>query len=105
MSVSEFDSYRPPEEPRRKRKGKGRRRAPGSAFRRGGDGSREMPMVPEPDFTSYYGRPIVKAPPWEKEIGAYLFLAGLLVTVVEQPHAQGFGQGNGQPRLRGVVAE
>ena len=77
MSVSEFDSYRPPEEPRRKRKGKGRRRAPGSAFRRGGDGSREMPMVPEPDFTSYYGRPIVKAPPWEKEIGAYLFLGGL----------------------------
>ena len=34
-------------------------------------------MVPEPEFTSYYGRPIVKAPPWEKEIGAYLFLGGL----------------------------
>ena len=75
MSVSEFDNYRPPEEPRRKRKG--RRRAPGSAFRRGGDGSREMPMVPEPEFTSYYGRPIVKAPPWEAPIGAYLFLGGL----------------------------
>ena len=77
MSVSEFDSYRPPEEPRRERKGRGRRRASGSAFRRGGDGSREMPMVPEPDFSSYYGRPIVKAPPWKFEIGAYLFLGGL----------------------------
>lgn len=76
MSVSEFDSYRPPEEPRRRRKG--RRRAPGSAFRRGGgDGSREMPMVPEPEFSSYYGRPIVKAPPWDEKIAAYLFLGGL----------------------------
>ncbi|WP_312397793.1 NrfD/PsrC family molybdoenzyme membrane anchor subunit [Kocuria sp.] len=77
MSVSEYDNYRPPEEPRRKRKGKGRRRASGPAFRRGGDGSREMPMVPEPEFTSYYGRPIVKAPPWEAQIAAYLFLGGL----------------------------
>lgn len=34
-------------------------------------------MVPEPEFTSYYGRPVVKAPPWEAEIGAYLFLGGL----------------------------
>lgn len=77
MSVSEFDSYRTPEEPRRKRQRKGRRRAPGSAFRRGGDGSREMPMVPEPEFSSYYGRPIVKAPPWDEKISAYLFLGGL----------------------------
>ena len=82
MSVSEFDNYRPPEEPRRKRKGKGRRRASGSAFRRGGDGSREMPMVPEPEFTSYYGRPIVKAPPWEKEIGAYLFLGAAILAAI-----------------------
>lgn len=76
MTVSEFDSYRPPEPPRRRRReGTGRKR--GGGFRRGGDGSREMPMVPEPEFTSYYGRPVVKAPPWEAEIGAYLFLGGL----------------------------
>lgn len=78
MSMSEFDSYRPPEEPRRR--GRGRRPAegkPGRGPRRAGDGSREMSMVPEPEFTSYYGRPIVKAPPWKWEIGAYLFLGGL----------------------------
>lgn len=34
-------------------------------------------MVPPADFTSYYGRPILKASPWEKEIPAYLFLGGL----------------------------
>ena len=36
-----------------------------------------MPMVEDVEFTSYYGRPIVKAPPWGDEIGAYLFLGGL----------------------------
>lgn len=30
-----------------------------------------------PTFSSYYGRPIVKAPPWGDEIAAYLFLGGL----------------------------
>ncbi len=34
-------------------------------------------MVPEADFTSYYGRPIVKAAPWEDDIPAYLFSGGL----------------------------
>jgi formate-dependent nitrite reductase membrane component NrfD len=34
-------------------------------------------MVPDAVFTSYYGRPIVKASPWEKDIPAYLFLGGL----------------------------
>ncbi|HAG63947.1 MAG TPA: nitrite reductase [Kocuria sp.] len=77
MSLSPYDSYRPPEEPRRKRRR--RNRGPGGgAFRRGGgDGSREMPMVPETEFTSYYGRPIVKAPPWDSKIATYLFLGGL----------------------------
>jgi formate-dependent nitrite reductase membrane component NrfD len=28
-------------------------------------------------FTSYYGRPVVKAAPWENDIPAYLFLGGL----------------------------
>ncbi len=34
-------------------------------------------MVPEANFTSYYGRPIVKASPWTADIPAYLFLGGL----------------------------
>lgn len=34
-------------------------------------------MVPPATFTSYYGRPIVKAAPWEGDIPAYLFLGGL----------------------------
>jgi formate-dependent nitrite reductase membrane component NrfD len=34
-------------------------------------------MVPDATFTSYYGRPVVKAAPWEKDIPAYLFLGGL----------------------------
>ena len=75
MSVSPYDSYRPPEEPRR---GRRRKKRPGGAFRRGGgDGSREMAMVPDAEFTSYYGRPIVKAPPWEAPIAVYLFLGGV----------------------------
>ncbi|HEX2893642.1 MAG TPA: NrfD/PsrC family molybdoenzyme membrane anchor subunit [Marmoricola sp.] len=41
--------------------------------RRGGD----RLMVPEADFTSYYGRPVVKAAPWEKDIAIYLFSGGM----------------------------
>ena len=73
MSTSEFDSLRPPEPAggRRRRKGK-------STGRPGGqDGSREMPMVPEAEFSSYYGRPVVKPAPWGHEVAAYLFLGGV----------------------------
>ncbi|MCW2692076.1 MAG: polysulfide reductase [Mycobacterium sp.] len=42
--------------------------------RRGRD---EHQMVPDVEFTSYYGRPILKASPWEKDIPAYLLLGGL----------------------------
>ncbi|MEE6177151.1 NrfD/PsrC family molybdoenzyme membrane anchor subunit [Mycobacterium sp. 050134] len=72
MSTSEYDSLRPPEPPGgRRRKGKrGGRRG-------GGDGSREMPMVPDAEFASYYGRPVVKPPPWGHEVAAYLFLGGV----------------------------
>lgn len=49
----------------------GRRRRPG---RRRRD---EHQMVPDATFTSYYGRPVVKASPWEADIPAYLFLGGL----------------------------
>ena len=48
--------------------------APG-ARRRGGEGERAM--VPEASFTSYYGRPVVKASPWKADIPAYLFLGGV----------------------------
>ncbi|MCU1692708.1 MAG: nrfD [Frankiales bacterium] len=34
-------------------------------------------VVPDAEFTSYYGRPIVKASPWEKDIPAYLFMGGV----------------------------
>ncbi|MFP5282108.1 MAG: NrfD/PsrC family molybdoenzyme membrane anchor subunit, partial [Actinomycetes bacterium] len=34
-------------------------------------------MVPEATFSSYYGRPVVKAVPWENDIPLYLFLGGL----------------------------
>lgn len=82
MTASEFDSYRPPEPPRRRRgSGKGRRRAAGSGWlRRGAEGAREMPVVPDAEvepYSSYYGRPVVKAPPWKKEIATYLFLGGV----------------------------
>ncbi len=50
-------------------RGDGRRR------RRRGRG--ELSMVPDAEFTSYYGRPIVKASPWTADIPAYLFLGGL----------------------------
>jgi hypothetical protein len=44
------------------------------AARRSADGA---PVVPDATFTSYYGRPIVKQSPWEKDIPAYFFLGGL----------------------------
>lgn len=76
MTTSDYDSLRPPEPPdRNRRRGQRRRRGPGRAG--AADGSREMPMVPEAEFTSYYGRPVVKAPPWGHEIAAYLFLGGV----------------------------
>jgi len=45
--------------------------------RRGGRRKRES-VVPEAEFSSYYGRPIVKEPTWEPlDIAGYLFLGGL----------------------------
>ncbi|GAA4510435.1 NrfD/PsrC family molybdoenzyme membrane anchor subunit [Brevibacterium yomogidense] len=81
MTTSPYDAYRPPDGDRRRkrRRGGGRRGGRGGRgwMNRGADGGREMPMVEDVEFTSYYGRPIVKAPPWGDEIGAYLFLGGL----------------------------
>ena len=53
----------------------GRRR---KGRRRGGGGGRgDRSMVPDAEFTSYYGRPIVKPSPWEHDIPAYLFAGGV----------------------------
>jgi formate-dependent nitrite reductase membrane component NrfD len=41
--------------------------------RRGG----EKQMVPEADFSSYYGRPVLKETVWGPDIPSYLFLGGL----------------------------
>ncbi|OBH88256.1 NrfD/PsrC family molybdoenzyme membrane anchor subunit [Mycobacterium sp. E2733] len=72
MSTSEYDSLRPPEPAGGKHR-RGRR----SGRRGGGDGAREMPMVPDVEFGSYYGRPVVKPAPWGHEVAAYLFLGGV----------------------------
>jgi formate-dependent nitrite reductase membrane component NrfD len=53
--------------------GDGRRRG----AKRRGNGGGEQSMVPEAEFTSYYGRAVVKASPWEADIPAYLFAGGL----------------------------
>jgi Polysulphide reductase, NrfD len=56
--------------------GNGRAHGPGRGGRRR-DYGRQGEVVPEATFQSYYGRPVVKAAPWEKDIPAYLFLGGL----------------------------
>ena len=50
--------------------------------RRGGRGRHrrrgEQPMVPDAEFTSYYGRPVIKEPVWRvPDVPGYLFLGGL----------------------------
>lgn len=77
MTVTDFDHLRPPEKRRtRDRKGRRKRRGTGLNFFRS-SGEREMSMVEDVEFSSYYGRPIVKAPPWGHEIAGYLFCGGL----------------------------
>lgn len=39
--------------------------------------SAEELRVPEADFRSYYGRPVIKSPVWKHDIAAYLFTGGL----------------------------
>ena len=52
--------------------------------RRGGNGAHrprrrgEQPMVPDAEFSSYYGRPVIKEPVWKTpDVPGYLFLGGL----------------------------
>lgn len=56
--------------------GSGNARRRGRRRGRGGSGG-DRAMVPEAEFTSYYGRPVVKPAPWEHDIAAYLFSGGL----------------------------
>ena len=74
MTASDFDRMRPPEPTGRGLRDRMRRRR---ARMNGDDGSREMAMVPEAEFTSYYGRPVVKPAPWGHDIAEYLFLGGV----------------------------
>jgi formate-dependent nitrite reductase membrane component NrfD len=57
--MTEPAQHRPPERQRRRRR------------------SDPNAVVPDAEFTSYYGRPIVKASPWKADIPAYFFLGGL----------------------------
>ena len=58
------------------RPGEGERWGEGRKRRRGRRG--EALMVPRAEFTSYYGRPVIKAPVWaERDIAGYFFLGGL----------------------------
>ena len=46
--------------------------------RRGRRGRGEQPMVPDAEFTSYYGKPVINPPVWKPpDIPGYLFLGGL----------------------------
>ncbi|MGK5673956.1 NrfD/PsrC family molybdoenzyme membrane anchor subunit [Micromonospora sp. URMC 106] len=65
--------------------------------KRGGRRGGEELAVPEAEFTSYYGRPILKAPVWKWDIAAYLFTGGLAAG--SSLLAAG-GQVTGRPALR-----
>lgn len=92
MTTSPFDSYRPPEQGRRRRRASGVRGAVTGAARdltkggrrgwlnRDGGGRREAPAVPDAEFSSYYGQSIVKPVPWDHKISAYLFVGGIAGT-------------------------
>ena len=54
-----------------------RRRSAARAAGRRAAGATSARWCPTATFTSYYGRPVVKASPWEADIPAYLFVGGL----------------------------
>lgn len=49
---------------------------PGDRRRRRGRGG-EPTVVPDAEFRSYYGRPVLKSPVWERRVATYLFAGGL----------------------------
>ncbi|WBB80775.1 polysulfide reductase NrfD [Micromonospora sp. WMMD882] len=63
--------------------------------RRGGGG--EPLAVPPAEFTSYYGRPVLKPPVWRWDIAAYLFTGGL---AAGSSLVAAGGQVTGRPALR-----
>ncbi|SCF12756.1 Formate-dependent nitrite reductase, membrane component NrfD [Micromonospora viridifaciens] len=65
--------------------------------RRGPRGGGEPVNVPPAEFTSYYGRPVLKPPVWKWDIAAYLFTGGLAAG--SSLLAAG-GQLTGRPALR-----
>ncbi|MET8197757.1 NrfD/PsrC family molybdoenzyme membrane anchor subunit, partial [Micromonospora sp. NPDC005222] len=65
--------------------------------RKGGKGGGEQLNVPPAEFTSYYGRPVLKPPVWRWDIAAYLFTGGLAAG--SSLLAAG-GQLTGRPALR-----
>jgi len=78
--------------------------APGGGGGTGGAGRRRRrrrgdpnAVVPEAEFTSYYGRPVVKPSPWTVDIPIYLFLGG--VAGSSALLAEG-GARTGRPALR-----
>ncbi|TDD68045.1 polysulfide reductase [Actinomadura darangshiensis] len=76
MSSSEVgkDGVRGARPGREAQVGKGLRRRQGRHGRRRG----EKAMVPEAEFTSYYGKPVLNPPVWKaSDVAAYLFLGGL----------------------------
>lgn len=72
MTSSEYDQFRPPRPPKKRGGGAGK-------GRKGGPGDLMVPQVQVEhlDARGYYGHPVVKPPPWEWPVGAYLFLGGL----------------------------
>jgi hypothetical protein len=60
-------------------------------------GSGEQLTVPPAEFTSYYGRPILKPPVWKWDIAAYLFTGGL---AAGSALLAAGGQLTGRPPLR-----
>ncbi|MEU6476427.1 NrfD/PsrC family molybdoenzyme membrane anchor subunit [Streptomyces sp. NPDC047017] len=50
----------------------------GGRRRRGRRSRGEQPVVPEAEFSSYYGKPVLNKPPWAAlDIAGYLYLGGL----------------------------
>ncbi len=50
--------------------------APGRRWRR--KDRAERPMVPQAEFTSYYGKPVLNQPVWgARDVAGYFFLGGL----------------------------
>ncbi|MBM6544832.1 polysulfide reductase NrfD [Janibacter sp. YIM B02568] len=134
MSTSAYDAYRDPDTTRRgssqssshlRNRDQRRRRDPavagaGSGRREGsvaarandwltggGRGRGERAVVPEAQFSSYYGQPVVKPMPWKHEIPAYLFLGGVAASsgmIGAGAHAIGHEVLRRNARLTSMVA-